>query len=100
MRVGGSAMSVKGKKMREMTAEEKAALVSVGSAAIDESLLADEPTGNLDSATAARIFGLVDELVAKGLTLVVVTHNRELADQAHRVIRLSDGNILGEQGNS
>ncbi|HMA04885.1 MAG TPA: ABC transporter ATP-binding protein [Methanomicrobiales archaeon] len=76
--------------------------VAIGRALVNNPriLLADEPTGNLDSATAARIFGLFDELVAKGLTLVVVTHNRELADQAHRVIRLSDGNILGEQGNS
>ncbi len=57
-------------------------------------LLADEPTGNLDSKTALTIFNLLKELNEKGLTIVVVTHNLSLANSAKRVVRLEDGRIL------
>lgn len=57
-------------------------------------LLADEPTGNLDSATGVEIMQLFDELYAAGHTLIVVTHEQEIADHAARIIRLSDGRIL------
>lgn len=56
-------------------------------------LLADEPTGSLDSATAASILELFLELNGEGLTIAMVTHNQELADGAHRAIRLRDGRI-------
>ncbi len=59
-------------------------------------LLADEPTGNLDRETAS---GVVDLLVAlnreRGLSLVVVTHNEELAGRMHRIIKIDDGRIVG-----
>jgi len=59
-------------------------------------LIADEPTGNLDSETAADLAGLFGRLVAEGKTLLVVTHDTALAKAAHRVVRLRDGQVLEE----
>jgi putative ABC transport system ATP-binding protein len=56
-------------------------------------LLADEPTGNLDSVTGAAVLDLFDELRADGLTLMVVTHDNNVSGHADRVIRLRDGRI-------
>jgi putative ABC transport system ATP-binding protein len=69
--------------------------VSIGRALINEPkiLMADEPTGNLDSVTAGKIFELFKKLNDTGLSLIVVTHNVELASLAHRVVRLKDGEI-------
>jgi putative ABC transport system ATP-binding protein len=57
-------------------------------------LLADEPTGNLDSATAENILRLLRELNTEGLTVIVVTHNQQLATVAGRRITLRDGQIV------
>ena len=54
-------------------------------------ILADEPTGNLDSATGAEIMAIFDELQAKGNSILLVTHEEEVARHAYRVIRLRDG---------
>ncbi len=59
--------------------------------------LADEPTGNLDSATGAEIAALLDDLHAQGATVVLVTHNETLGRRARRVLRLRDGRIEGEE---
>jgi putative ABC transport system ATP-binding protein len=56
-------------------------------------IVADEPTGNLDTQTAAEMFALFDRLVDEGKTLLVVTHDRELSAQMRRVIHLLDGRI-------
>jgi len=56
-------------------------------------ILADEPTGNLDSATGEEIMSVVDELHARGQTVIVVTHEDHVAAHARRVIRLRDGMI-------
>jgi putative ABC transport system ATP-binding protein len=56
-------------------------------------ILADEPTGNLDSATGAEIMAVLGELHAKGNTIILVTHEDEIAAHAHRVVRLRDGLI-------
>ncbi|MBW8734661.1 MAG: ABC transporter ATP-binding protein, partial [Asticcacaulis sp.] len=56
-------------------------------------ILADEPTGNLDSENAAQIFGILKALHAEGSTLVVVTHSPAQADQAERVVEMLDGRI-------
>jgi len=57
-------------------------------------LFADEPTGNLDSATGAEIMRVLARLNRKGLTVVMVTHDERMAKQAHRVLQLADGRLL------
>ena len=57
-------------------------------------LLADEPTGNLDSSTRDEILDLFDELHQEGRTLVVVTHDPEVAARADRVLPMRDGRIM------
>jgi putative ABC transport system ATP-binding protein len=59
-------------------------------------ILADEPTGNLDSQTGNEIMALFDNLQAQGNTVVLVTHEHEIAEYAHRVIMLKDGLIAGD----
>jgi putative ABC transport system ATP-binding protein len=58
-------------------------------------LLADEPTGNLDRASALEVMDLIEAMNARGLTLVVVTHDPAIAQRAKRVIRMDDGEIQG-----
>lgn len=59
-------------------------------------LAADEPTGNLDSKTADAVFGVFEKLVDEGKTIVMVTHDRELASRVGRVIQLADGQIVDQ----
>jgi putative ABC transport system ATP-binding protein len=59
-------------------------------------LLADEPTGNLDTETAADVNGLFQRLAAQGKTLLIVTHDASLAATAHRVIELRDGVVIAD----
>jgi putative ABC transport system ATP-binding protein len=54
-------------------------------------ILADEPTGNLDSKTSIEIMGLFEEIHRKGNTIVLVTHEEDIAQHAHRIVRLKDG---------
>jgi putative ABC transport system ATP-binding protein len=61
-------------------------------------ILADEPTGSLDSAASAGILGLLAELNRRGATILVVTHNPQIAEAAGRVIRLRDGRIEHDSG--
>ncbi len=57
-------------------------------------LLADEPTGNLDSQTEKEILDIFDELNRMGRTIVVVTHDPEVAERAHRIVHIRDGKIM------
>ncbi len=60
-------------------------------------ILADEPTGNLDSKTGLEIMALFDELQAKGNTIVLVTHEPDIAEYAHRVVHIRDGEIASDE---
>jgi putative ABC transport system ATP-binding protein len=62
-------------------------------------LLADEPTGNLDSQTGYEIMALFDELNSRGNTIVLVTHEEDIAAHARRIVRLRDGKIRDDQPN-
>ncbi|WP_200953794.1 MULTISPECIES: ABC transporter ATP-binding protein [unclassified Duganella] len=60
-------------------------------------LLADEPTGNLDSATTREIMALIKDVHRNGQTVVMVTHEPDIADQCQRIVRLQDGRVLSDQ---
>lgn len=62
-------------------------------------ILADEPTGNLDSKTSLEIIGLFEEIHASGNTIVLVTHEPDIAEHAHRIIRLRDGLVETDELN-
>lgn len=75
--------------------------VAVGRALVNRPsiILADEPTGNLDSKTSVEIMNLFDEIHAKGNTVILVTHEEDIAAHAHRIIRLRDGLIENDERN-
>lgn len=62
-------------------------------------ILADEPTGNLDSRTGTEILGLFDQLSRNGNTIIVVTHEEEVAQHARRILRIRDGLIAADEAN-
>jgi putative ABC transport system ATP-binding protein len=62
-------------------------------------ILADEPTGNLDSRTSLEILGLLEEIHKMGNTVIIVTHEEDIALHAHRIIRLMDGKISSDEPN-
>lgn len=59
-------------------------------------LVADEPTGNLDSRTAETVFEIFDQLVSQGKTIIMVTHDRSLAERTMRILHISDGVLVGD----
>ena len=75
--------------------------VAIARALVNEPslLLADEPTGNLDSKTGQEILTLIDTLHSQGNTILLVTHEEELAAHAARVVRLRDGKIVSDERN-
>ncbi|UUC47368.1 ABC transporter ATP-binding protein [Flavobacterium cerinum] len=62
-------------------------------------ILADEPTGNLDSRTSVEIMNLFNEIHANGNTVILVTHEEDIAEHAHRIIRLRDGVVESDNRN-
>jgi putative ABC transport system ATP-binding protein len=73
--------------------------VAIARAIVNEPaiLLADEPTGNLDSAAAREIMELFKALSAKGTTIVLITHDRDVAQEARRIIRIRDGAVEADE---
>lgn len=62
-------------------------------------ILADEPTGNLDTKTSIEIMGLLEEIHSKGNTIILVTHEEDIAQHAHRIVRMRDGLIENDYRN-
>jgi putative ABC transport system ATP-binding protein len=62
-------------------------------------LLADEPTGNLDSHSGGEIVELIEDLNTRGITLIVVTHDPQVGQRSHRRIRLEDGHVVSDESN-
>lgn len=60
-------------------------------------ILADEPTGNLDSASTAEIVSIFQQLNRDGITVVIVTHEMDIAEQSQRIIRLLDGKVISDE---
>lgn len=73
--------------------------VAVGRALVNNPsiILADEPTGNLDSKTSVEIMKLFDQIHQAGNTVILVTHEEEIASHAHRIILLKDGMVESDQ---
>ncbi len=63
-------------------------------------ILADEPTGNLDSKTSVEIMGLLEEIHKNGNTIILVTHEEDIAAHAHRIVRLKDGKVESDNQNT
>ncbi len=63
-------------------------------------LLADEPTGALDTKTSVEIMALFEELYQKGNTIIVVTHEEDIAKHAHRIVKLRDGKVIHDEPNT
>jgi putative ABC transport system ATP-binding protein len=63
-------------------------------------ILADEPTGNLDSKTSVEIMGLFEEIHRNGNTIILVTHEEDIANHAHRIVRLKDGLVESDKPNT
>jgi putative ABC transport system ATP-binding protein len=62
-------------------------------------ILADEPTGNLDTKTSIEIMGLIEEIHQKGNTIILITHEEDIAKHAHRIVRMRDGAIESDEQN-
>jgi putative ABC transport system ATP-binding protein len=75
--------------------------VAIARALVNDPLiiLADEPTGNLDSKTGKEILALFDDLSSRGRTLIIVTHDEAIGRRTHGIVRVADGNIVSHEKN-
>ncbi|MDF1536787.1 MAG: ABC transporter ATP-binding protein [bacterium] len=94
-------VGLKGKEYRlpSQVSGGEAERVAVARAIVNEPpiLLADEPTGNLDSRTSGDIMGLLNKLNAEGMTIIMVTHSMESARNARRILMIADGHLVEEE---
>src|SRR6266850_108502 len=88
---GNSQVGIRRFRIRDAGAYE------MGSTEVPSIILADEPTGNLDSATGEEIMKLFDRLHSEGNTIILVTHERDIAAYAHRIISIRDGRIASDE---
>ena len=87
--------SLKSKKVSQLSGGQKQRVaISRALVTSPEYIFADEPTGSLDSKTSEEIVKMLFELNSNGITIVIVTHNLEIANQCQRVIEIKDGNII------
>ena len=82
-----------------VSSEERTERVAIARALVNRPplLLADEPTGNLDSQTGNEIMALFDRLHAEGNTIVLVTHEHDIAEYAHRIVYIKDGVVARDE---
>ena len=87
--------SLKSKKVSQLSGGQKQR-VAISRALVTnpEYIFADEPTGSLDSKTSEEIVKMLFDLNRNGITIVIVTHNLEIANQCHHIIEIKDGNII------
>ena len=87
-----------GHKPNQLSGGEKQR-VAVARALVNQPslLLADEPTGNLDTTTSESIMQLFEKLHREGQTIIMVTHEADIAAHAHRIVRMRDGHIIGDE---
>lgn len=87
--------SLKAKKVSQLSGGQKQRVaISRALVTSPEYIFADEPTGSLDSKTSEEIVKMLFELNSNGITIVIVTHNLEIANQCHHIIEIKDGNII------
>lgn len=87
--------SLKAKKVSQLSGGQKQRVaISRALVTSPEYIFADEPTGSLDSKTSEEIVKMLFELNSNGITIVIVTHNLEIANQCHHIIEIEDGNII------
>ena len=86
---------VKNQKIQNLSGGEKQR-IAIARALISNTsvILADEPTGALDEKSGKLIMNLFQELKSLGKTIIIVTHDKELAEKCHRIIEISDGRII------
>ena len=82
------------------TGQQQLAAIARALACDPPLLVADEPTGNLDSKTSVEIMGLFEDIHKKGNTIILVTHEEDIALHAHRIVRLKDGLIESDKPNN
>jgi putative ABC transport system ATP-binding protein len=95
-------LSGKGRRLPSQVSGGEAERTAIARAIVNRPLilLADEPTGNLDSHTSKDVMGLLEELNRQGMTIIMVTHSAECAAHGRRLIRVSDGLIVEDRFNS
>ncbi len=93
-------LEAKGGRLPNQISGGEAERVAVARAIVNEPplLMADEPTGNLDSATSSEVMRLLQDLNRQGMTIIMVTHSRECAAYADRLVRIADGRIVQDTG--